>query len=149
MKIIEVVPLVGVDHLRFGMKRTDVHEMLGTKFRSFQKTPIASHPTDVWLDGGFQVFYRGDEGTVEYLELARDSEFDALLFGHSVFATEVPRLVELFDKRAPIDKSDLKPGNEYVFPDLELALWRPIAELPEGRFFTTIGIGTKGYYSTP
>ena len=149
MKTIEVIPLIGVDDLRFGMKRKEVHEILGASFRSFQKTPVASHPTDAWLNGGLQVFYGGAEGSVEYLELSRDSDFDAMLFGHSVFVTEAPRLVALIEKHAPFDKSDPELGNAYVFPDLELALWRPVAEFPEGRFFTSVGIGTKGYYSTP
>jgi hypothetical protein len=145
MKTVNVLPLVGVDDLRFGMKRTKVHELLGTSFSTFQKTPSALHPTDAWLGGGFQVFYGGPDACVEYIELSRDSGFSAMLFGQSVFATEASQVAALIEKHAPFDKSDPELGYSYVFPDLELSLWRPIAEPPEGRFFSTVGVGTKGY----
>ena len=71
--------------------------------------------------------------------------------GTDVFAQPAARLVELVAQDGPYDPDDPELGYSYIFPHLELALWRPVLpegeEDPEGRYFSTIGVGRPGYFS--
>ena len=58
------------------------------------------------------------------------------------------------DERAALLKrasEDPEVGYSYIFPSLELSVWRPPlpnnTSDPDGRCFRTIGVGRKGYYS--
>jgi len=139
--------MVGVGAIRFGMSRTAVHEALGKPIRSFKKSPTSPHPTDSWHDSGFQVFYAGTDPLVNFIELSGISGFEAVCFGHEVFSTPASKLVDLFTVHAEYDAADPELGYSYVFPSIELALWRPVQEEPEGLYFSTIGIGVHGYFS--
>jgi hypothetical protein len=71
--------------------------------------------------------------------------------GHDVFETKAQDLVNFISQEAPYDPDDPEIGFSYVFPILELALWRPVKpedeDDPEGQYFSTIGIGCQGYLS--
>lgn len=147
MKSIEVIPLVGAGSVRLGMSRLEVHKALGQPVCSFMKVPTSLHPTDAWHSNGFQVFYAGIEPAVEFIELSAGCGFEATCFNHSIFATPAATLVQRFTTHAAFDAADAELGCSYVFPSLELALWRPTEVEPEGQFFSSIGIGVRGYFA--
>jgi hypothetical protein len=109
--------------------------------------PSSSHYTDAWFGGSLQVSYTGENPTVEYIELSAISGLAVMLLGLAVFSTPASLLVPRIQERAALDSSDPELGYSYIFPSLELSLWRAVAEQPDGRFFSTIGIGIDGYYS--
>ena len=49
------------------------------------------------------------------------------------------------------DRKDSEVPFSFVFSELELSFWRPTIPEDEfdedGRFFETVGIGVKGYYT--
>ena len=147
MNIINIQPLVGIDQVHFGAPRLEIHRALGPCSATFKRSPVSAHPTDAWLNNGIQVFYTGVEPIVEYIEFSSVSGFEAIVFGQSVFSTEASELVALIEKHAPFDSADPELGYSYIFPSLELSLWRPSIESPEGDFFSTIGVGAHGYFS--
>ena len=144
MKNYKVVPLKGVDPILLGMSRDEVHAVLGDQFESFTKVPNAQHPTDAWHENAFQVFYGGALPTVEYIELSSSDSFAVHLFGQSVFDLSAPDLVNCIQTHAAVDSSDPELGFSYIFPTLELSVWRPTQQ---DLHFATIGIGEAGYYS--
>lgn len=109
------------------------------------------HETDAWREAGFQVYYSGDPPVVEYIELSGRHDHQVLYHGVSVFETDADLLVSHISRDAPFDPDDGELGYSYIFPALQLSLWRPV--LPQspddtqGRKFKTIGVGRKGYYS--
>jgi hypothetical protein len=147
MQTFVVQPLVGIGAVQLGSPRDVVLAALGPCAKSYRKSTSSRFPTDVWFDGGLQVFYGGDAPTVEYIELSSHAGVAAILLGHDVFATPASSLVSLVQEHARVDDTDAEQGFSYVFPSLELSLWRPVATEPEGHFFSTIGVGTRGYYS--
>lgn len=144
MKTFEVLPLSGIDDVRLGASREETLSVLGQPEATFLKTPTSKHKTDAWFQSGFQVFYEGDTPTVCYIELSRDSGFNAMLFGLPVFSTQALLLVSEIERHATLDHDDPELGCSFVFPMLELSLWRPDDE--EG-YFSTVGVGVPGYYS--
>ena len=65
-----------------------------------------------------------------------------------VFTTVAEQVVQHITQQASFDADDPELGYSYIFPALDLSLWRP--DLPEdnpgSQYFATIGIGKAGYY---
>src|ERR1043166_9392443 len=140
-----VQPFVGVGPVRFGMSRDEVCQVMPEASRSFRKTPTEPHEVDLFHQSGFQIFYEGQEPMVEYIELSRDSGIRAHYRDLEVFATPADEVVAYIARDAAFDEKARELPYSYIFPGLQLSLWRPV--LPEdddaGRYFSTIGIGRK------
>lgn len=154
MDTYEVVPLQGVGAIRLGMTREETRSIMASPFQSRQRRfdPAA---IDAYLEACFQIFF-DDKDKVDYIELSRRGTFTALYKDASVFQTKVDNMVALVLQDAEVDKSDREYGYSYIFPALELSLWRAVMPEPqddpadlEGVYFDTIGIGKFGYYSAP
>jgi len=109
----------------------------------------ASHPRPSEKSG---------QDSVEYKELSADESVTAKYKGQNVFETKAQDLVNFISQKAPYDLDDRvwsyddpEFGFSYFFPNLELALWRPVKpeaeDDPEGQCFSMIGIGRPGYFS--
>lgn len=151
MMVYDIIPLKGVGPVLFGMHRKEVQSVMGMPTKSFKKTHKARSLTDAFHEGGFQVFF-DDQDRVEYIELSSpDDSFIAVYRSKAVFQTQADDLVEFISDSAPFDPDAPEIGYAFVFPQLELSVWRPI--LPEtdrdaeGQYFSTIGVGKCGYYS--
>jgi hypothetical protein len=151
-----VIPLEKVGPVFLGMNRQQVRDVLNVPVASFKKTSTSATTTDAFLEHTFQVFYDAKD-CVEYIELSHGGPFLAFYKGVSVFETKADDLVSLISQDALVDLNDPELGYSFIFPALELSLWR--ASLPEtdedeeyedeenlGLFFETIGIGKRGYY---
>jgi len=147
MQTLEVQPLIGVGGVRLGAFRVEVLRCLGPCDRSFNRVPSSPHPTESWLNGALQVSYTGTDPVVEFIELSASSDLCVTLLGCEVFSTPATMLVAHVTELAEFDQADPELGFSYVFPALELNLWRPAIEAPEGSVFCTVGIGIRGYYS--
>ena len=146
----EVAPLKGVGLILLGMSREASRSAMGVSPETFIKSSASDFLTDTYNDFGFQVFFDAKD-TVEYIELSAGRPIPVIYKGISVFETRADDLIEIISLDAPYDENDPEFGYGYIFPMLELSLWRPV--IPEsrndevGRYFSTIGIGIKGYYS--
>jgi hypothetical protein len=147
--VYEIVPNVGIGPVRLGASRDDVRAGMGTMPRRFMKTSQSEHPTEAW--GGFHVYYRGSSPTVEFIEVARSNEFVALYEGVDVHRTKAEELVAYISRDTPFDGRNRDLGYSYVFPAIELSLWREAmpesADDPDGQFFEAVGLGIRGYFS--
>ena len=145
-----VQPFIGVGPVRLGMSRDEVRRAMPEPAKPFRKTPNSRHDTDAFLESAFQVFYDGDHPTVDYIELSRGSVFRAVYRDLDVFATPADEVVAYISRDSEFDRSDPEIPYSYLFRGLQLSLWRPT--IPEsdtdtdGRYFSTIGIGKRGYY---
>ena len=157
----DVTPLVGVGPVRFGMSRQDARDALDVPVLSFKKGPSSTSPTDAFLENAFQVFY-DEDNCVEFIELSRGGPFTILYQGTNVFETTAEELLGVVARDMGYDKDRPDQGYSFIFPEVELSLWRQ--SLPEdeeddeyvmdgeeyekpGTYFDTIGVGTSGYYS--
>jgi hypothetical protein len=148
VKTFVIDPLVGVGPVRLGARREAVLAAIGAPENSFCKVPGSRHQTDAWFQNGLQVFYEGDQPTVAFIELTSSPYFEAVLLGISVFTTKVPLVISEIRRCAKLDEADPELGYAYTFPSLELALWRPDDDDAETPYFSTVGIGVCGYYSS-
>jgi hypothetical protein len=155
-----VVPLVGVGTVYFGMSRQEARNALGVPVLSFQKGPSSTALVDAFLENAFQIFYDEDD-TVEYIELSRGGPFTALYQNVPVFETKAEELLEIVSRDTSYDRNRPEQGYTFIFPMIEVSLWRQ--SLPEdeedyeeetdeeyeklGTYFDTIGVGASGYYS--
>lgn len=147
----QVVPHIGIGPIRLGMTRAESRTVMTERPRTFRKA--ATQEVDAYHNNAFQVFF-DEQDAVEYIELSRDEPSFATLYkGQNVFALPDEELVALIAQEADFDPINWELGYSYVFPDLELAVWRPVlpenVDNPDDRFFSTIGVGRLGYFSRP
>jgi hypothetical protein len=151
LTVYEAIPRVGVGPVKLGMTREEVRRVMPGPCDSFLKGLNPEHETDAFHDSGFQVFYGGEGPVAEYIELSREAGFRVLYRGLDVFATPADQVLSHVSGDAASDPNDPELGYAYIFPDLDLSLWRPVLperpEDPEGREFSTIGIGVAGCYA--
>lgn len=146
----EVIPLKGVGPVLLNMSRDESRAAMGVSPGTFRKSSDDTSLTDAYDESRFQVFF-DEKDTVEYIELSLGGTNSVIYKGISVFEKEADDLIEVISLDAPYDENDPELGYSYVFPMLELSVWRPV--IPEsqndegGRYFSTIGIGRKGYYT--
>ena len=145
-----VVPHEGVAPVRLGMARAECRAVMPEAPRTFRKGPGDGGDTDAFHSSAFQVFYDAED-RVEYIELSRGSEVDPQLDGVSVLEVAADEAVAHVRRLAEFDADDPEVGYSYVFPDLDVAFWRPVIpesdDDPDGRTFSTVGVGIHGYHA--
>ncbi len=107
--------------------------------------------TRTYHNSSFQVFFDRDN-KVEYIEVSRYEPLRVTYKGTNVFETKANDLVQTISSDAPFDPDDPELGYSYTFPQLELALWRPIVPKDDNHnsqhhYFSTMGVGQPGYFS--
>ncbi len=139
----DIVPHEGIGPIAFGMSREQSHAAMGTTPETFRESGQDASETDAYHNFG--------QDKVEYIELSADESVTAMYKGHDVFETKAQDLVNFISQEAPYDPDDPEIDFSYVFPKLELALWRPVKPVaeddPERQCFSMIGIGRPGYFS--
>ena len=147
----EVIPKIGIGPVRLNMTREEVRRVMAEKPFPFYKTRNSRYETDAFHRNSFQVFYDDDKPHVDYIELSGNEAYTVLYSGMDVFGTEADELVALISQHAALDENNEELCYSYVFPELELSVWRSIipesSDDEDGQYFSTIGIGRVGYYS--
>jgi hypothetical protein len=148
MPLYTIQPHQGLGPIQFGMRRAEVRTAMQRPVETFYKggeSPLV----DAYLDSCLQVFY-DEADRVEYIELSSNGPLTAIYNDLDVFATAAEEVVQHITQHAAFDASDPELGYSYIFPDLDLSVWRPHLpeDGPDGQYFATIGIGKPGYYSS-
>jgi hypothetical protein len=139
-----VLPLIGIGPVRLEMTREESRRAMGRPPEPLRESTEDAELTDAYFDAAFQVFF-DDRDRVEYIEVSGPGpDIAALVLGKDAHRTEAAELVKRIVKEAAYDPEDPELGVSYLFPTLELSLWRPNAEEP---CFATIGIARHGYFS--
>ena len=141
----DILPHSGVGPIRLGMTREEVRAEFG------MPDFTGNDNREEFLHGFFVDF--NSEGRVEFIELAKSTQFRPLFKGkclHELLADDVVALVQRYDQYS---EDDPELGYSYCFLDLQMSLWRPTvpdANQPndddDGRYFHAIGIAEKGYF---
>lgn len=141
MQRFELQPLEGAGNIKLGASKSDVHAILGE--------PISVRgKKEFYFSNSVQISY-SSEGSVEFIEFA--SDISVTWNGLDVFSTPVDELVELVSKFSSPAAKDFEPGYTFTFPESEVGFWRPTQpdeyDPEEGKYFESVGLGRKGYYS--
>jgi hypothetical protein len=59
--------------IKFGMRQSEVRNLLGTNYKSFKRTPASEYPCDYFKSLGVFVYYK-KSGVVEAVEFATPAE---------------------------------------------------------------------------
>lgn len=136
-------PLEGAEQIRFGMSYDEVVGLLGEPDQSLSDARAG------WRKGCLAIYF---EPSVTFIELSRDCGLVPKLLGIDVFRTPATEVVTALEVQGhSFDATDPELAHTYVFPAIQVGLWRQV--LPEGdddeegRYFDTVGVGKKGYYT--
>lgn len=139
-----VEPHVGVGPIKLSMSRAAARAAMLAAGQTHVADTHAAR--DLFHRNSFQVWFDAGD-VVEYIELSRDADFEATLQAVRILQLPVDQAVRFVERFAPYSTTDPELGWSYVFPMLDLSLWRPVTEGPEARTFATVGIGRAGYYA--
>jgi hypothetical protein len=99
-------PLVGVGSIRFGMSREEVRRVMAEPARPFRNTPKSRHETDAFFQNAFQIFYGGDQPTVEFIELSGGLAVRAFYRELDVFGSPADEVVAFISRDSAFDAKD-------------------------------------------
>jgi hypothetical protein len=146
MKTFDIVPHRGIGPITFGMTRDEVRDILGP--------PEHTQDERDWFLKGFGVDF-DDTAVVEFIELANSPEFVGLYRGKSLHEMDADDAVAFVALDSPFDQDLPDLGHSYVFPELQLSLWRPTVPAPgqspddpDGRRFHAVGVARVGYFES-
>ena len=163
-----IKPHIGVGNLKFGMVREEIRKILGEPEYSTERESIEyedfSLPTpaqDGYFENELQITYDEDFKAIFFEFYGKDAEhLKVYLNGLDVFKIPAPQLIKKITATtgSSFDVDDREVPYSYVFPDIDLSVWRQfvpeqdehnqeVLEADEGKYFWTIAIGKKGYYS--
>jgi hypothetical protein len=147
MREFTIIPHHGVGPIRPGMTRSPVHEQLGEP-----EFVIRDQRREGFLSGFMADF--NDEDQVEFIELAKSEEFRATFEGKSLHDLPADEAVAFVSQFGTYDANHRELGYSYIFPNLQMSLWRATTAEPDqpdgdhqGRHFEAVGIAVDGYFS--
>ena len=144
----EVEPHVGAGPIKLGLSRGELRKLMGAPFRTYSKVP-GEPLTDTYFGTDLQVYYdAGDR--VEYIELNGPRSINPTLRGRTLLFAPAEEVIEWMRGVSDFDADNPELGYSYIYPALDLSLWRPIVpegpEDVEGLTFRSVGVGRLGYY---
>jgi hypothetical protein len=143
-----IEPLVGVGPIKFGQTRSDVRAVMSDLGQP--QARLRSAKTDCFFGSALQVSYDQDE-RVEFVESARSEAFQFLFHGEALHEMPAEDAVRFVSGFAAYYSGRAAKGYSYIFPALQLALWRGVLpssdpEERRGRFFDSVAVGKDGYF---
>lgn len=139
----EIEPLVGVRPVLLGMSRAEVMLKAAPLEKEFFKTKQSQYKTSIFYNQSFHVYYSGDSPTVEFIELMNYAGLKVRFKGLSIFETPAEQLIKTISAITPFKADDPGTPESYIFPAIQLSLWKP---LDTDLVFRTVGIGRQGCY---
>jgi hypothetical protein len=163
----DLTPHTGAGDIKLGMSRNAIRNILGApesttekSVLKFEDIAIPTPAKDGYFENELQITF-DDNGVADFIEFyGRGAEHTTVyLNGLDIFHIPAPDLIKAISEttKAAFDKDEEEIPYTYVFPDIDLAVWRQVTpeqdenkhQIPEsddGKYFWTIGIGVKGYY---
>ncbi|MFW6029706.1 MAG: hypothetical protein ACOCRO_05570 [Halanaerobiales bacterium] len=125
------------------MDKERVHEVMKeSNYKTFEKIPGVF--VDLYHSGCFQIYYNSNS-QVKYIELSEDikNEFEVVYKEKNVFKTKVKDLITYIEKEVKYDREDPEVGCSYIFPEIDMSLWRPVIDEEVYDCFESIGVGKE------
>jgi hypothetical protein len=125
---LDIIPFVRVGPIYLGAPRAEIRSLLGTRFRSYMKTPASIEPTDHFLDLDIHVFYKND--SCKGIELFVPNK--PTLLGHLIVGrpfSEVVGWLESLDPSVDRDTTGLVSrqfGVSVFAPNAKTAIQDPV-----------------------
>jgi hypothetical protein len=149
MTIFDIIPLKSAGQVKLGLTKDVILRTIGKPSDILPEKDCYQHDNIF-----FSVSYDQND-RVEYIEYSTpaDDKTKVLLNGIDIFGTPADDLIYQITTQTGYehDNDERELPYVYIFPDLELSFWRPVVpddkDDEDGKYFMTVGIGTKGYYT--
>ena len=145
MQKLEIMPKIGVGPIRIAMSRAEVREHLGAPEGD-------GNEEREWYLEDLAIDFNSS-GEVEFIEIAESDNYKAILNSKCLLDLDAEAAIAHVQAIAPFDENAPEFGYTYVFPELQISLWRPVIpdeeqdpDDPTGRRFESVGVGGDGYF---
>ncbi len=149
MTTFDIIPLKSAGQVNLGLTKDEILHTIGKPSDRLPEKDCYQY------DNIFFCICYDQNDRVEYIEYSTptDNKTKVLFHGIDIFGTPADDLINQITTQLgyEYDKDEREIPYCYIFPDLELSFWRPVLpddkEDEDGKYFMTVGIGVKGYYT--
>lgn len=164
----DLEPHMGAGKIKLGMTRNEIRTILGKPEYSSEKSVMEYEEFSIVVPAKVGYFKNevqitfDDNNKADFIEFSgKDSELIQVYLNEiNIFKTPAQQLLQEITNltNAEFDKEHDEIPYSYVFPSIDLGLWRQVipegneqnSDIPQsddGKYFWTIGIGIQGYYN--
>lgn len=151
MRIIELIPKVGIEHIKFGMTRADVRSIMIAKYDAGYPEE-RNDETECYFENSLQFSYENDD-TLSFIEISSYPPIGVKILGINTWEIDGKELLELLKEKDTMNEKISEGGYNPIFQDNIITLY----ELDEqydvvggfkGEKWAAIGIGDSRYYKS-
>ena len=151
MKIIELIPKKGIEHIHFGMSRDEVRSIMIDKYNA--GSPIKrNEETECFFENSLQFSYESDN-TLSFIEISSYPPIAVRILGINTWEVDGKELLDFLNEKDKMNEKISEGGNNPIFQENIITLceldeqYDVIGEF-KGEKWAAIGIGDLRYYNS-
>ena len=151
MKIIELIPLKGIEFIQFGMSRNEVRTIMIDKYKA--GTPVKrNEETECYFENSLQFSYESDD-TLSFIEISAFPPIGVQILGINTWEIDGKELLRLLKEHDTMNEEISEGGYNPIFQKNIITLYEldeqydVIGEF-KGEKWAAIGIGDLRYYES-
>jgi len=149
MKIIELLPKKGIEHIHFGMTRDEVRSIMQDKYKA-GKAEKRNEETETYFESSLQFSFEPDE-TLSFIEVASFPPIAVRILGINTWEIDGKELLALLKEKDQVNEKISEGGHNPIFQENIIALYELDEQYDvigkfQGEKWATIGIGDERYY---
>jgi len=151
MKIIELIPKKGIEHIHFGMSRDEVRSIMMDKYNAGAHEE-RSEETDCYFEYSLQFSYEIDN-TLSFIEISSYPPIAVKILGINTWEIEGKELLEFLKEKDTMNEKISEGGHNPIFQENIIALYEldeqyDVIGEHKGEKWATIAIGDSRYYES-
>jgi hypothetical protein len=151
MRIIELIPKKGIEHIQFGMSRKEVQLIMIEKYNSAPPQK-RDEDTDCYFENSLQFGFEQDE-TLSFIEVSSYPPIGVRLFDLNVWEIDGKELFKALSQIDAVNDKISEGGSNPIFIENIIALYDLDEQYDNSEDASTqkwgsIGIGDSRYYDT-
>ncbi len=151
MKIIELIPKKGIEHIHFGMSREKVRYVMMDKYKAGAPTK-PNEETDCYFENSLQFSFESDN-TLSFIEISSFPPIGVRILGVNAWEVDGKELLNILNGIDNINEKISEGGSNPIFQENIISLYEldkqydVVGEF-KGEKWGAIGIGDLRYYNS-
>lgn len=149
MKVIELIPKVGIKHVNFGMTREEVRSIMILKYNS-SPPEMRNNETECYFENSLQFSYEQDD-TLTFIEISSYPPIGVKILGINSWEIDGKELLKFLNNIDVMNEDISEGGHNPIFQNNIITLYDLDNQYDEygefkGEKWGAIGIGDNRYY---
>lgn len=151
MKIIELIPKKGIEHIHFGMSRDEVRSIMIDKYNT--GSPVKRDENiECFFENSLQFSYESDN-TLSFIEISSYPPIGVKIVGINTWEVDGKELFNFLNEKDRMNKKISESGKNPIFEENIITLYNLNEQHDviggfKGEKWAAIGIGDSRYYKS-